>query len=108
MNSLDQKQELERRLVEKAMKDDMFREQLISDPRRAIETELGILLPANMQVKVLEEDATNVYLVLPANSPAGDTDELSEMELEAVSGGLQDNYSGYIHCSAGTLCACTG
>lgn len=48
--------------------------------------ELGVQVPADITVDVLEETASQVYLVLPA-APPQSTKELADSELEAVAGG---------------------
>jgi Nitrile hydratase, alpha chain len=79
--------EVERRLVERSLQDDAFRQRLLEDPRAAVEEELGIQLPAEVQIRVVEETADTIYLALPSASPAGEGGELSDQELEAVAGG---------------------
>jgi Nitrile hydratase, alpha chain len=82
--------EMERRLVEKSLADDAFRQRLLEDPRSTVEQELGTRLPENVQVSAVEETADTIYLVLPMVSPLGEEGgELSERELEAVAGGEQ-------------------
>jgi hypothetical protein len=71
----------ERRLLERAQKDDAFRRLLRSNPRQAVEQELGVQIPHNVELHVHEETEDTFHLVLP---PAG---HLSEAQLEAVSGG---------------------
>jgi hypothetical protein len=80
------KAQFEQRLIEKAMKDDGFRHQLLDNPRETIGLELGIKIPESIQIHVVQEDPTSVYLVLP---PKHDQqgDELSEAELAGVAGG---------------------
>jgi hypothetical protein len=97
---MDQKQQIEQRLVEKAMKDEQFREQLRVSPKETIEAELGIKLPQALNIHVLEEKPDSVFLVLPADSPNLAEDELSEAELEGVAGG----WSGDTEC--GTCDGC--
>ena len=88
MENLNQKrQQLEQALIEKAMNDEAFRKELIADPKGLIEKETGMKLPETFNVKVLEEDAQSFYLVLPNPVKPGTEDELSEAELEMVSGG---------------------
>jgi hypothetical protein len=108
MNAPDQKRQLEERLIEKAMKDEQFRENLLLNPKSIIEQELGIVIPDQMKIHVLEETVDSLYLVLPAGETPAGSDELTESELESVSGGGLAFYSGNLNCSAGTLCACTG
>ena len=79
--------EVERRLIERSLQDEEFRQRLLADPKAAVEEELGIQLPAEVQVRVVEETADTIYLALPSASPAGEGGELSDRELEAVAGG---------------------
>lgn len=104
---MNQKQQLEQHIIEKAMKDEQFRVKLQANPKEAIEQELGFRIPDQLKVQVLEENANTFYLVLPADKKSENTDELTEYELEAVSGG-QAFYTGNALCTAGTVCLCTG
>ena len=85
--------EVERRLVERSLRDEDFRQRLLDDPKAAVEEELGIQLPAQLQIRVVEETTDTIYLALPNASPAGEGGELSDRELEAVAGG-DGSYSG--------------
>jgi hypothetical protein len=80
--------EIERRLIEKSLQDESLRQRLLADPREALEEELGTQLPDNVEVRVVEESADTIYLVLPNSSPlVGEDEELSDQELEMVAGG---------------------
>ena len=68
------------KIVGKAGTDEAFRSRLLTDPKGAIGEELGIALPVSMAVKVHEEDATTLHLVLPPAS------RLSEGDLQVVAG----------------------
>jgi hypothetical protein len=81
------RREFELQLIEKAWKDDAFRQALLTDPQGALKRELGAKLPAGLQVKVLAESADTFYLVLPANPDRAPAGELSNQQLEAVAGG---------------------
>jgi hypothetical protein len=81
--------ETERKLIQRSLEDEGFRQRLLDDPRETIEQELGTRLPEGMEVRVVEESAQTVYLVLPSASPLGQGGELSDQELDAVAGGAE-------------------
>jgi hypothetical protein len=76
------RKEVEEIIIAKAQADESFRQALLSNPKPTIEKELGGTLPESLQLKVVEESADTLYLVLPAAES-----QLSESELDAVSGG---------------------
>jgi hypothetical protein len=80
--------EVERRLVQKSLQDEEFRQRLLDDPKGTLEQELGRGLPEGVQVRAVEETADTIYLVLPsASALGGQGGDLSDEALEAVSGG---------------------
>ena len=79
--------ELERRLIDRSLQDESFRQRLLDDPKGTIEHDLGSRLPESIEVRVVEESADTIYLVLPSASPTGQGGELSDQELDAVAGG---------------------
>jgi hypothetical protein len=81
------RQQLEQKLIEKAMKDDAFRKLLLENPAIAIETETGWEIPETIHVKVLEEDPQTVYLILPPAQEVNEQNELSNEEIASVYGG---------------------
>jgi hypothetical protein len=84
----------------KAHRDPAFRTSLLSDPKAAVERIMGTSLPSNLQVSVLEDTDARVHVVIPP--PA--SDELSEEQLEAVSGGFLDASLGSSVLGDGMLC----
>jgi len=86
-NKNEQRKQLEEKLIAKATKDETFRKIFLTSPRETLETELGINIPDAVNIKVLEEDQNSFYLVLPPIINPETEDELSEAELEMVSGG---------------------
>jgi hypothetical protein len=79
---------MERRLIEKSLQDEDFRQRLIEDPKGAVEEELGRRLPEEVRVVTVEETADTIYLVLPSPPMVGrEGVELSDKDLEAVAGG---------------------
>ena len=79
--------EMERRLIQRSLQDESFRQRLLDDPRAAVEEELGTRLTEGVEVRVVEESADTIYLVLPSVSLVGEGGELSDEALEAVAGG---------------------
>jgi hypothetical protein len=85
--------EMKRRLIERSLQDDVFRQQLLADPRAIIEREIGTQLPEDLRVVAVEETADTIYLVLPSTSPVGEGGGLTDQELEAVAGGDAESTS---------------
>ena len=73
--------EIRAKIVGKAAEDADFRARLLSDPKAAIEQELGVAIPASLSVEVHEEGDATAHLVLPPDS------RLSDGDLQAVAGG---------------------
>lgn len=73
-------EDMQRRLMDRAAVDATFRQQLVSDPRGAIRSELGVDVPEGIQIQVHENDSETLHLALPAN-------ELGEEQLEAIAAG---------------------
>lgn len=75
------------KLVGKAAADAGFRAQLLSDPKEAIQHELGVTIPQSISIEVHEESNTTAHLVLPPSS------RLSDQDMQAVAGGITwDDY----------------
>jgi hypothetical protein len=78
------RESVEGELAVKAWKDEAFMKALKADPKAVINKEYGVKIPDNVNVEVIEETASKLYLRLPPN-PADL--ELSDEQLEAVAGG---------------------
>lgn len=76
------RQEVEAKIIGRALDDPDFREKLLANPKEAIRTTARIKVREEIEIEVLQETAGKFYIVLPA--PA---EELSEEQLEAVAGG---------------------
>ena len=83
------RQDIEGHLVTKATNDPAFRAALLANPRAALDEEIGLSVPADFQLQVIEESPNSLCLVLP---PA--QGELSNMELESVAGGKGSSQGG--------------
>jgi hypothetical protein len=80
--------EIERRIIQRSLQEEAFRQKLLDDPKGTLEQKLGRGLPAGVEVRVVEESTDTIYLVLPSASALGDQGgSLSEEELDAVAGG---------------------
>lgn len=73
-------------IVARATVDRAFRQKLLADPRRAIHDELGLTIPSHFRIKFIERGPELDALVVLPDLRDG-AEELSEDELEAVSGG---------------------
>jgi hypothetical protein len=88
MSEATGRQEIERRLIEKSLQDEDFRQRLIEDPKGTVEQELGTRLPEGVRVVSVEETQDTIYLVLPS-------EELSKQELDSVAGGVYEGFEGF-------------
>jgi hypothetical protein len=79
------RQNIQQELVLKALKDDGYRQHLKANPKAALEEAIGQSLPADVNITVVEESASNLYLILPPPLPANV--ELSDDQLDAAAGG---------------------
>jgi hypothetical protein len=86
MSEASGRQEMERKLIQRSLEEDAFRQRLLADPKAAVEQELGMGLPEEVRVEAVEESADTIYLVLPSAPPLGEGAELSDRDLEAVAG----------------------
>ena len=84
MSEFQTRRELEANLIAKAWQDEAFKQQLIDNPKSAI-AEAGISLPENIEVEAILETSNKFYLVIP--QPPTQQEELSDKELESVTGG---------------------
>jgi hypothetical protein len=82
-------------VVKKDLTDPAFKAELLKDPRAAIEKATGVKVPAGTTIKVVEDSASTVHLVLPAERAKG---ALSESELGKVAGGGGGGYTQRGYC----------
>ncbi len=86
METKNIRKEFEAKLIARALKDESFRNELRSDPKTAIEKEFGMKFPDEINIHLVEENENEVCLVIPHNF--SDTNELTDEELESLSGGM--------------------
>jgi nitrile hydratase alpha subunit len=97
-------QDYKQRVLDRAERDDAFRQHLVSDPKAAIAEELGVAIPDDVTIRVVEEPPQEVILLLPARSGPG---ELDDEQLAAASGGSGDwcgPDTGTLRCFTNTQC----
>ncbi|MDA0812454.1 MAG: NHLP leader peptide family RiPP precursor [Verrucomicrobia bacterium] len=83
--------DIEAIVVNNAIKHPKYREVLLADPKKTVETQLNNTLPDNITVEIVQESPTKIYIRLPHIVREGD--ELSDEDLEQVAGGKDDTYS---------------
>jgi hypothetical protein len=76
------------KIVEQAESNPDYYNQLMKDPRSLMARQLGTPIPSNVHIKVIEETADTYFVVLPYKPKEGA--ELSDSDLEKVSGGILD------------------
>ncbi|SRR5205809_3535016 len=97
---------LQQQIMARAMKDEAFRQELLANPKAVLERELGITLPRGVSVQVHEDTATILHLVLPMKPPAGESQELSDAELEQAADSMQGAAPVTPRCSSATAYCC--
>lgn len=75
--------ELEQKLIKQAREDETFKKSLMEKPHE-VYAKFGVQVPQEVEIKVVEESARMMYLVLPVNP-----DELTDEQLDATAGGLK-------------------
>jgi hypothetical protein len=71
-------------VVAKALTDAAFKAELLKNPAAAVEKATGVKVPAGTTIKVVENSASVVHLVLPAHAAPG---SLTDADLKKVAGG---------------------
>ena len=77
-----------RDIARKAATDATFRAQLMTDPKDAIAKEFGAKLPETVAIRVHENTANEVHLVLDPQVDLATSRRLTGEELQQVAGGL--------------------
>ena len=95
------RQSAERQIIEKAMKDDAFRQKLISDPKAAISQELGVELPSSLKFHILQETSDTAYMVLPYKMT---TEDISKLKSVASAEQIAANNTGSTATQFGCCC----
>ena len=63
--SQDERQRKVQYLLARAMKDEVWRQELLTNPKAVLEHELGITIPQGVTIAIHEATPTTVHLLLP-------------------------------------------
>ena len=83
MATKSEHQDFINRIIAAAQEKPEFRKLLLEDPKKVFESKFNFKLPEDFEIIVHEDTPNKINIVLPHT-----TDELSEVELSAVSGGM--------------------
>jgi hypothetical protein len=84
---MSEQKTLQEQIVTRAMKDEVFRRELLSNPKAAVESGLAITLPQGANIRVYEDTPDTIHIVLPMKVQSGEPLELSDEDLEQAVGG---------------------
>lgn len=93
-------------LQELARKDPDFRQALKSDPKKAIESKIGVPLPDFVNVKVVEETPDTAYVVLPMDSATEAQAIRNEKASVEAKGVAQSSGGSWSTCGKELTCWC--
>lgn len=82
------KQEFLSNIIKRSSEDPEFKAQFLQNPKGVIEDLANFEFPADFEIAVHEDTPSKLNIVLP-----GTSDELSEVDLSAVSGGVCWNHT---------------
>ena len=92
---------VQEQVLERAVKDESFRQEVLNNPRAVLAREYNVHIPATVSIRVVEDTADTLTIALPPKQES--MQELSDAELEAVSGG-QIVIAGTLICSSKGVC----
>lgn len=65
---MSQLQDIQEMIFARALKDDIFRQEFLNNPKAIVERELGIKLPPEITIQVHKETKTIMHLVVPLSA----------------------------------------
>lgn len=102
----DPNKDIQEQVIAKAKEDPEFKQLILTNPKAALEQEIGQSIPTDLEIKVVQQTKNKLYMVLPLEQDQVQAQELSDKELEAVSGGTTLLCGAVIAVTAG-LCSRT-
>jgi len=88
MNDMLNKQEFLSKVIKNASENPEFRQRLTQNAKEVIEEMVNFKFPEEYEIEVHEDTPSKLNIVLPSMS-----EELSEVDLSAISGGVCWNHS---------------
>lgn len=76
---------VQEQVLERALKDEGFRQEVLTNPRAVLAREYNVHIPDSVSIRVVEDTANTLTIALPPKQES--VQELTDAELEAVSGG---------------------
>jgi hypothetical protein len=86
---MNTKSTLQEQVMERALIDEAFRQEMLSNPRAVLARDYNVYIPETVDIRVLEGTTAVMTFTLPPRQEA--VQELSDAELEAVAGGQAIN-----------------
>ena len=77
--------EMQDLLAKFASSNPTYRAALLKNPKAVVEKQFNMTVPDNVQIKIVEENANTIYVVVPHAVASGA--ELDDADLEKVAGG---------------------
>lgn len=87
------RKDLETQLIARSFEDERFKQELLTNPKVVVEKEIGTALPEGLEIKVIEETETTLYMVIPKNPYEG----LAESELKTDLGLTLDEVARWVY-----------
>ncbi|NDJ53391.1 MAG: NHLP leader peptide family natural product precursor [Chloroflexi bacterium] len=79
--------QMQQRIIEHAMQDSSFRQKLVDNPRAAVKEFLGVELPSELNLHVLETTPSQYHIVVPKKPQAIDGMTVDEVRTYLSEGG---------------------
>jgi len=95
------REQLHAKIIAHAWKNPSFKEKLLKNPRAAFK-EMGLDIPEEVQIKVIEDKPNSFTFVLPPS--VAHAEEMSTQELEKIAAGYGMGGCSSTACTSGTGC----
>ena len=90
-------QKWEAALISKSMSDPAFKKEFLANPKSVAERELGVSIPATINLQAVEAPANTLMVVLPYMPSTGADGEMSDADLESVAGGSKSGANAFFN-----------